>query len=143
MIKTTKFHLWQLLLNIFGFWGKNGSHFFFVFRSKDHENVRAINTQEFKVGLSPSKTKCVICLIESPLKIMKNGFYFILKALSVIKIFKFLSQLFGHVGKTVWLERLGQLQNSWRHNLVYKQLHYSYCPISHKVKTTRQWNLVN
>ena len=107
MIKTTKFHLWQLLLNIFGFWGKNASHFFFVFRSKDHENVRAINTQEFKVGLSPSKTKYVICLIESPLKIMKNGFYFILKALSVLKIFKFLSQLFGHVGKTAWLERLG------------------------------------
>ena len=30
---------------------------------------------------------------------MKNAFYFILKALFVLKIFKFLSWLFGHVGK--------------------------------------------
>ena len=53
----------------------------------------------FKVGLSPSKKICVICFIESPLKVMKNAFYFILKALFVLKIFKFLSRLFGHVGK--------------------------------------------
>ena len=37
--------------------------------------------------------------IESPLKIMKNAFYFTLKALFVLKIFKFLSWLFGHVAK--------------------------------------------
>ena len=30
---------------------------------------------------------------------MKNAFYFILKALFVLKIFKFLSRLFGHVKK--------------------------------------------
>ena len=35
-----------------------------------------------KVGLSPSKKNGVICLIESPLKMMKNAFYFILKVLS-------------------------------------------------------------
>ena len=35
--------------------------------------------------------------IESPLKIMKNAFYFSTKALYVLKIFKFLSSLFGHV----------------------------------------------
>ena len=29
----------------------------------------------------------------------------------------------------------------WRHNLVNKQLQYTYCPISHEVKTTSQWNL--
>ena len=57
------------------------------------------------VGLSPSKKICVICLIESPLKMMKNAFYFILKAFFVLKIFKFLSRLFGHVGKTAWLKR--------------------------------------
>ena len=28
----------------------------------------------------------------------------------------------------------------WRHNLVNKQLQYTYCPTSHKVKATRQWN---
>ena len=32
-----------------------------------------------------------ICFIESPLKIMRNSFYFILKTLFVLKIFKFLS----------------------------------------------------
>ena len=45
----------------------------------------------FQVGLSPSKKNCVICFIENPLKIMKNAFCFILKALFVLKIFKFLS----------------------------------------------------
>ena len=54
-----------------------------------------------KVGLSPSKKNCFICLIESPLKMIKNAFYFILKALFVLKKFKFLSRLFGHVRKTV------------------------------------------
>ena len=36
---------------------------------------------------------------ESPLKMMKNAFYFTLKALFVLKIFKFLSSIFGHVEK--------------------------------------------
>ena len=40
-----------------------------------------------KVGLSPSK-KIVICLIESPLKMMNNVFYFILKHFFILKIFK-------------------------------------------------------
>ena len=44
-------------------------------------------------------------MIESPLNMMKNAFYFILEALFVLKIFKLLSRLFGHVGKTAWLER--------------------------------------
>ena len=43
---------------------------------------------------------------ESPLKMMKNGFDFTVKALFVLKIFKFLSWLLGHVEK-VWLERSG------------------------------------
>ena len=38
---------------------------------------------ELKVGLSPSKEIFVICLIESPLKIMKSAFYVILKVLFV------------------------------------------------------------
>ena len=41
----------------------------------------------FKVGLSPSKK---IASHESFLKMMKNVFYFILKASFVLKIFKFL-----------------------------------------------------
>ena len=36
---------------------------------------------------------------------MKNAFYLILKALFVIKVFKFLSRPFGPVGKTAWSER--------------------------------------
>ena len=43
------------------------------------------------VELSPFKKNCVICFLESPLKMMKNAFYFILKALFVLKIFTFLS----------------------------------------------------
>ena len=39
--------------------------------------------------------------IESPLKMMKNAFCFISKALFVLKIFKFLSSLFGHVENDV------------------------------------------
>ena len=35
---------------------------------------------------------------------MKNDFYFILKAVFVLKIFKFLSWLFRYVEKVAWLE---------------------------------------
>ena len=75
-----------------------------------------------QVGPSPSKEICVICFIESLLKMTKNAFCFILNALFVLKIFKFLSWLFGHVEKTAWLEGEGLFQNSWRRNLVNKQL---------------------
>ena len=44
-----------------------------------------------KVGLSPLKKSCGICFIESPLKMVKNGFYFIIKALFIPKKSKFLS----------------------------------------------------
>ena len=36
---------------------------------------------------------------ESPLKMMKNAFFFTLKALFVLKVFKFLSSLFTHAEK--------------------------------------------
>ena len=38
---------------------------------------------------------------------MKNAFYYILKALFVLNLFKFLSWHFGHVEETAWLEREG------------------------------------
>ena len=44
--------------------------------------------------------KIVLFGNESPLKMLKNTFYSILKALFVFKIFKLLSSLFGHVEKT-------------------------------------------
>ena len=42
-----------------------------------------------RVGLSPSKKNCFICFNESSLKVMKNAFYFISRALFVLKIFRF------------------------------------------------------
>ena len=36
---------------------------------------------------------------KSPLKVMKNAFYFISKAIFVLKLFTFLSWLLGHVAK--------------------------------------------
>ena len=53
-----------------------------------------------EVGLSLSKKMCVNCLTENPFIMMKNAFYFILTSFFILKIFKFLSRLFGHVGKT-------------------------------------------
>ena len=52
---------------------------------------------------SPSK-KIVLYPSESPLKKMKNAFYLILKALFVLKIFKFLFCLFGHGERTACLK---------------------------------------
>ena len=53
------------------------------------------------VGLSSSKKNSVIYFIESLLKMMKNAFYFILKAVFVLKIFNFFylnySGLFHHI----------------------------------------------
>ena len=49
---------------------------------------------------------CFIYFNESPLKMMKNTFYFILKVLFILKLFKFLSWVFGHVEKTAWLDQL-------------------------------------
>ena len=90
-----------------------------------------------------SKKNCFICFNESPLKMIKNDFYFILKAVFILKIFKCLCWLYGHVGKTAWLERWGEFQNLWHQGLVKKQLQYTYCQIYHEVKATRQWHLVS
>ena len=63
------------------------------------------------------------------------------KTLLVLKIFKFLCLLFGHVKnvliRKVNFERL--ISKCMTSQLVNKQLHYTYCSLSHKV--TRQWNL--
>ena len=57
-------------------------------RSFLKENVEKKDGCKFvRVGLSPSKKFFFICL----LKMIKNAFYFILKALSILKIFKLLS----------------------------------------------------
>ena len=51
-----------------------------------------------------SKNNCFIYFNESPLQMFKNAFYFILKALFALKIFKFLYWLLAHFQKTTWLE---------------------------------------
>ena len=48
-----------------------------------------------KVGPSSSKKNYFIFFNESPLKMMKNAFYFTLKTLFVLKIFKVLPSTFG------------------------------------------------
>ena len=81
--------------------------------------------------------------IESPLKMMKNAFYFTLKALLALKIFKLLSWLLRSCRKTTWLERPGLFQNLWPHNLVNKPLQYTHWPISQEIRAIGQWNLVS
>ena len=47
------------------------------------------------------KKNCVICFIETPVKLMENTIYFILKALFVLKIFTFLSMKKGLIRNKV------------------------------------------
>ena len=47
----------------------------------------------------PFKKVGFICFNESPLNMTKNVFYFIVKALFILKIFKFFRAFFGDVGK--------------------------------------------
>ena len=60
-----------------------------------------------------SKKFVLFASLKALYKMIKNAFHVILKALFVLKIFRFLSWLFDHVEKTA-------CQNSWRHNLVNK-----------------------
>ena len=53
-------------------------------------------TEHFKGALSGQRK---VLAAKSSLKMLKNAFYFTLKALFIFKIFKFLSLLFGHVKK--------------------------------------------
>ena len=69
------------------------------FKKRNH--LRKL-TANLKLDCNPQKN---ICFNDSPSKMMKNAFYFILKALFVLKIFKLLSWLFRYVEKMTWLER--------------------------------------
>ena len=68
---------------------------------------------------------------------MNNAFYVILKALFVLKIFKFLSLFFGHVGKR--LDKKARVNfkiydvTTWLTNI-----YDTHCPISQAVKGIRQ-----
>ena len=80
---------------------KNCEHFLdYFFTSGMLQNV-AYSITTLEVGVSPSKQDFFLL----QWKLFKNAFYFVLKALFILKVFKFLSWFFGHVEKTTWLER--------------------------------------
>ena len=84
--------------------------------------------KSFKSGSHLLKN-CFICFNENALKMMKKAFF-------LFKIFQLLSWLIGHVEKKAWFERRRWIEVLWRHNLVNKQLQYTYCSISHEAKAT-------
>ena len=62
---------------------------------------RAVSfTVEIFQNVVTFKKSCFICFNESPAKMMKDAFYSILKALFVLRIFRFLSWHFGQVENT-------------------------------------------
>ena len=65
-----------------------------------------------KVGLSSSKKVCFICSNESPFNIMKNGFYFMLKAFFFLKIIKFLSETFFVMEENDLVRKLRLVSNN-------------------------------
>ena len=69
---------------------------------------------------------------------MKNAFYFMLKALFVLEIFKFLSWVFGYVEK--------QLDKKVKaYSKIYDVTDWSrhIAQYLNKVKTIKQWNFVS
>ena len=102
ILKRTLNHLAKLLLFMFYINRFNNE---LVFKIKNGYEPE-LKTPEpiIKIGLLPSKKLFFICFSDSP-SMMKKNFYFILKTLSILKIFKFLSWLFGHVRKTALLEK--------------------------------------
>ena len=72
-----------------------------AFKQIDHpKKYDYLRKWYLKSGSHLPKKFLFICFNENPLKKMKNAFEFILKALFVLKIFKFLSRHFGHVEET-------------------------------------------
>ena len=108
--------------------------------------IKPVNKfSELKVGFSPSwkisRKICVICLIESLLKMMNKCFLFHLKS-------SFHSQDIYVFVTTFWSCRKSSLSReitlgSWRRSLVYKRVKCAYCPTSRGVGVARRWNLVN
>ena len=69
------------------------------------KNTLKILKKYLKSDFHLPKKVLFICFNENPLKVVKNAFYFILKAHFVLKTFKFLSWHFGHAEETALLER--------------------------------------
>ena len=62
-------------------------------------NYSVVIFQEVELLKGPLSGLRQFLASESPLKLMKNAFYFTSKFIFVLKIVKFLSGLFGHVSK--------------------------------------------
>ena len=89
-----------------------------------------------------SAPKIIVCLLQR--RLLKNDEKcFIVCLKSSFSYLNFLFWYFGHVENTAWLERKGHFKNFWCRKLVDKKLQYTYWPISHEVKATRQSNLVS
>ena len=69
--------------------------------------------------LSPSKKMCFIGFNESPLKILKNAFYFIVKAPFVLKYLNFFLT-FWSCRKDGLIRKIKLIQNLWCHSMVNK-----------------------
>ena len=77
--------------------------------------------------------KCFIYFMDGPSKILKNTFYFILKALFVFKIFNFCLKIWIMQKKRLHQKGKVDFKIYDAKKLVNKPLQYTYCPISHEV----------
>ena len=73
--------------------------------------------------------------IDSPLKKMKNAFYFMLKALLVFEIFTFLSRHFGYKDKQ--FVKMTMVNLKIMTSQTAQQLQCTNCPISQEEKRIR------
>ena len=80
---------------------------FEIFFKTQYMSAAGVSISYFKINTLlksdshlPKKDFIFICFNEIPLKMTNNVFYFILKALFILKILKFLYWHFGHVEET-------------------------------------------
>ena len=106
-------------------------------------DVAFFSDESLKSDSQLPKKYCFICFNESLLKMMKNIFYIILKALFILKILKFLSWLLGHLKKSCLIRKIRWISKFMTSHNTHIYLQYTYCPISHEEKPTRQWNLAS
>ena len=70
-----------------------------------YKMIGAVNEWKWNQSKALKSDKKLCYLFDrKPFEVIKNAFCFILKARFILKIFKFLPRLFGHVGIAAWLE---------------------------------------
>ena len=98
----------------------NLSWYLFIHASREHNIIYGTISLTFKVTLSPFKKKDFVCFNEIPLQSMKNAFYFILKDLFVLKIFRFFVLTFWSYSKNGLIRKIRLIWNFMFHSLVKK-----------------------